>query len=69
MKKLIAFALLLIAFPSGDARGQDDGQARDLFLSYATTGSKGSPGVKIKIQLLRDGKLKFVLKGENYPCP
>lgn len=60
MKKLIVFALLLIAFPSGGARGQDDEQTRDLFLSYAATGSKGKPGVRIKIELLRDGKRKFV---------
>ncbi len=60
MKKLIAFALLLIAFPCAAARGQGEGQTRDLFLSYAETGSKGSPGVKIKIELLRDGKRKFV---------
>jgi len=58
MKKLIVIALLCAAF-SG-VRGQDDEQARDLFVSYAATGSKGKPGAKIKIELLRDSKRRFV---------
>src|SRR5262245_62215667 len=64
MKKLIAIALLLTAFPgvgvSGQAQNEDVGQARDLFVSYAATGSNGRPGAKIKIELLRSGKRRFV---------
>jgi len=68
MKKLIVIALLLMAFSGVGVRGQDqdqnqnkdDEQVRDLFVSYAATGSKGKPGAKIKIERLRDGKRQFV---------
>ncbi|MGH9940426.1 MAG: DUF4384 domain-containing protein, partial [Blastocatellia bacterium] len=58
MKTLIVIVLLSAAF-SG-VRGQDDEQARDLFVSYAATGSKGRPGAKVNIELLRGGKRRFV---------
>lgn len=38
----------------------DDGQARDLFKTYVRAGTQGSPGARIRLELLRMGKREFV---------
>src|SRR5262245_26616517 len=60
MKKLIIIIGLFTALLSGSAFGQDDGQAKELYLSYGSTSSQGQPGAKLRLELLRNGERKFV---------
>lgn len=59
MKRLITAVFLTIAISTATAYGQDEGDTRDLFKTYAATGTKGRPGAKIRIELLRDGRRQF----------
>ncbi len=59
MKRLITAVFLTITILTATAYGQDEGDARDLFKTYAATGTKGRPGAKIRIELLRDGRRQF----------
>lgn len=60
MKKLIATLFIAAAFLTTTAWGQSEDDAKDLFRTYATTGTKGRPGAKIRIELLRNGQRQFV---------
>ena len=59
---ILLFALTVSLLSDAPIYGQaQEGQARDLFTSYAATGtSKGQPGAKIKIELLRERRRQFV---------
>ncbi len=59
MKRLITTVFLTITILTATGYGQDEDQARDLFKTYAATGTKGRPGAKIRIELLRDGRRQF----------
>lgn len=60
MKRMLTAVLLAIMILTATAQGQDEDQARDLFKTYAATGTKGRPGAKIRIELLREGRRQFV---------
>ncbi|MBI1762712.1 MAG: DUF4384 domain-containing protein [Acidobacteria bacterium] len=60
MKKLFALIFLLGTLCAGAAYAQDEAAARDLYSSYAKTGTKGRPGARISIELLRGGQTGFV---------
>lgn len=60
MKRLITAVFLVITISTATGYGQDEDQARDLFRTYAATGTKGRPGAKIRIELLREGRRQFV---------
>jgi hypothetical protein len=59
MKKLMIVVLLAGAL-SVAANGQEEGQARDLYHSYSANGSSGKAGAKIRIELLRNNRRRFV---------
>jgi hypothetical protein len=60
MKKLISIIGLLTLLLGGNAFGQEQRQAKDLYLSYGQTSSQGKPGAKLRLELLRNGERKFV---------
>lgn len=59
MKKLITSVFLTITILSVAGYAQVEGDARDLFKTYVATGTKGRPGAKIRIELLRNGRRQF----------
>lgn len=60
MKRFGIMIMLLALLVCPVVYGQDE-QARDLFLNYASSAkTKGRPGAKIKLELLRDGRRQFV---------
>src|SRR5262249_1607954 len=60
MKRLIIFALIVFSLSGRAAYAQDEEQARNLFLTHAADSSKGRPGAKINIELLRNNKRQMV---------
>lgn len=60
MKQMLTTILLAITMLTATAHCQDESEARDLFKTYAVTGTKGRPGAKIRIELLREGRRQFV---------
>lgn len=60
MKRMLTAILLTITILTATAFGQDESEARDLFRTYAATRTKGRPGARIRIELLREGRRQFV---------
>jgi hypothetical protein len=64
--KFISIMIFILAFGffglcSAKGQGQPETQTRDLFTSYAVSGTtKGRPGAKIRLELLREGRRQFV---------
>ncbi len=54
----LMFLLTIAAY--GQSEFVEDKQARDLFKSYVQSGTKGSPGAGIRVELLRQGTRQFV---------
>lgn len=63
MKRRLTIIFLFVLTQGFSVLGQaqPEGQARDLFISYAASGAaKGKPGAKIRLELLREGRRQFV---------
>ncbi|MDX2043192.1 MAG: DUF4384 domain-containing protein [Acidobacteriota bacterium] len=60
MKKFIATLFIAVAFLTTNAFAQSEDDARDLFRTHVANANKGRPGVKIRIELLRNGQRQFV---------
>lgn len=60
MKKLITAFFIAAAFLTTNAIAQSEDDAKDLFRTYAANANQGKPGVKIRIELLRNGQRQFV---------
>jgi hypothetical protein len=64
MQKLIlmsaALALLLSVFSAAAFAQEDDKSARNLYLAHASDSKRGRPGVRISIELKRDGATRKV---------
>lgn len=60
MKHLIAALFIAAAFLTTTAFAQSEEDAKDLFRTHAVSANKGRPGVKIRIELLRNGQRQFV---------
>ena len=68
MKRWIITALLLLQSSccGAAAFAQDAADARDLFVSYAANKAKGQPGVRVRLERLRDGVREFVRRDEEF---
>jgi hypothetical protein len=66
MKRWIVTALLQATLLCAAAFAQDAADARDLFVSYAANKAKGRPGVKVRLERLRDGVREFVRRDEEF---
>jgi hypothetical protein len=60
MKKLITALFIAAAFLTTSAAAQSEEVAKDLFRTHVANANKGKPGVKIRIELLRNGQRQFV---------
>lgn len=60
MKKLIAALFIAAAFLTTNAFAQSEEDAKDLFRTHVANANKGRPGIKIRIELLRNGQRQFV---------
>lgn len=60
MKKLITALFIATAFLATTAFAQSEEDAKDLFRTHVANANKGKPGVKIRIELLRNGQRQFV---------
>lgn len=60
MKKLITVLFIAAVFLTSTAFAQSEEVAKDLFRTHVGNANKGRPGVKIRIELLRNGQRQFV---------
>lgn len=60
MKKLVTVLFIAAAFLTTSAAAQSEEVAKDLFRTHVANANKGKPGVKIRIELLRNGQRQFV---------
>lgn len=60
MKKLATVLFIAAAFLTTSATAQSEEVAKDLFRAHVANANKGIPGVKIRIELLRNGQRQFV---------
>ncbi len=60
MKKLVSALFIATVFLTISVSAQSEDVAKDLFRTHVANANKGKPGVKIRIELLRNGQRQFV---------